>query len=332
MEVAIEGDAVIQATDAAEAGSVSDCFPTKNLARPRAIWYNESKKGGCMCMKPKRTYKDSLFRHIFNDKRRLASLYESLTGRKVAPRDIAITTLRGVFFNDIKNDISFRIGDRDIILIEHQSSWNPNMPLRMLWYVAKLYSRQLDSQEVVYRSRLIPIPAPEFYVFYNGNQDEPDYQKLHLSDAFAHAANTLELTVDCYNINYSTKNKLLDSCYELRCYSIFVQKVREGIQNGLELRTAIRQAITYCKTHDLMGDYFQKNESEVFDMVNFKWDQKRALEVAKEDGISIGTHNAMMDVALNLLKQGIPMKVITDSTKLSLNEVRKIAKDNGLAF
>ena len=70
----------------------------------------------------------------------------------------------------------------------------------------------------------------------------------------------------------------------------------------------------------------------MFDMVNFKWDQKRALEVAKEDGISIGTHNAMMDVALNLLKQGIPMKVITDSTKLSLNEVRKIAKDNGLAF
>ena len=128
------------------------------------------------------------------------------------------------------------------------------------------------------------------------------------------------------------KNKLLDSCYELRCYSIFVQKVREGIQNGLELRTAIRQAITYCQTHDLMGDYFQKNESEVFDMVNFKWNQKRALEVAKEDGISIGTHNAMMNVALNLLKQGIPMKVITDSTKLSLDEVRKIAKDNGLAF
>lgn len=71
-------------------------------------------------------------------------------------------------------------------------------------------------------------------------------------------------------------------------------------------------------------------------MVNFKWNQKRALEVAKEDGIadgiSIGTHNAMMDVALNLLKEGIPIRVITDSTKLSLEEVRKIAKDNGLAL
>ena len=93
-----------------------------------------------------------------------------------------------------------------------------------------------------------------------------------------------------------------------------------------------------------MADYFQKNESEVFDMVNFKWDQKRALEVAKEDGVAIGEargeargkllgeRNAMMKVALSLLKKGLPVGVITESTNLSLEEVRKIAKDNGLAF
>lgn len=83
-------------------------------------------------------------------------------------------------------------------------------------------------------------------------------------------------------------------------------------------------------------------------MVNFKWNQKRALEVAKEDGISIGEargeargevrgkligeRNAMMKVALSLLKKGLPVGVITNSTNLSLEEVRKIAKDNGLAF
>ncbi len=264
----------------------------------------------------------------------------ALTGRDVSPKDITITTLRGVFFNDIKNDISFRIGDRDIIIMEHQSSWNPNMPLRMLWYIAKLYSRQLDSLELIYRSSLIHIPAPEFYVFYNGSQDEPDDQKLRLSSAFSHAADSLELTVNCYNINYSTQNKLLDSCYELRCYSIFVQKVRDGIQDGLELKTAIRQAITYCKTHDILADYFQKHESEVFDMVNFKWDQKRALEVAKEDGFADGIavgeirgeRKATRKIALSLLKKGLPVGVITDSTNLSLEDVRKIAKDNGLAF
>lgn len=77
-----------------------------------------------------------------------------------------------------------------------------------------------------------------------------------------------------------------------------------------------------------MTDYFQKNESEVFDMVNFKWDQKRALEVAKEDG----KYNAMKEVTLKLLKRGIPLGIITDSTQLSPEEIRQIAKDNGLAF
>ena len=126
----------------------------------------------------------------------------------------------------------------------------------------------------------------------------------------------------------------------LRCYSIFVQKVRAG----LELKTAIRQAITYCETHDILADYFQKNESEVFDMVNFKWDQKRALEIAKEDGFADGIavgeargeargeRKATMKIALSLLKKDLPVGVITDSTNLSLEEIRKIAKDNGLAF
>ena len=81
-----------------------------------------------------------------------------------------------------------------------------------------------------------------------------------------------------------------------------------------------------------MTDYFQKNESEVFDMVNFKWDQKRALEVAKEDGEACGEHNAMKKVTLKLLKRGIPLGIITDSTQLSPEEIRQIAKDNGLAF
>ena len=84
-------------------------------------------------MKGKRNYKDSLFRNIFKDKHRLCNLYRALSGEDVSPDDITINTLRGTFFNDIKNDISFNVGNRMVVLIEHQGSWNPNMPLRMLW-------------------------------------------------------------------------------------------------------------------------------------------------------------------------------------------------------
>ena len=238
-------------------------------------------------MKAKRTFKDSLFRYMFNNKKRLADLYEALTGRAVSPREIKITTLRGVFMSDIKNDISFRIGNRFIILMEHQSTWNPNMALRMLWYIAKLYHRQVG-KGFVYHSSLVKIPAPEFYVFYNGRKEELAFQKLRLSDAFEGGSDALELVVNCCNINYSEHNKLLDRCYELRCYSIFVQKTREYDAECHDLKKAIRMAIAYCEEHDLMKEFFEENENEVLDMVNFNWDQNRAIEVAKEDGKAEG--------------------------------------------
>lgn len=242
-----------------------------------------------MPMKAKRNYRDSLFRNIFKDKKRLQSLYSALKGKEVPLSEIKINTLKGVFFNDIKNDISFRVGDRMIILMEHQSTWNPNMPLRMLEYIAKLYSRGVE-KEMPYRSVLVKIPTPEFYVFYNGTKQKPFHTTLRLSDAFSESGKKpkLELVVECYNINYEADNPLLKACEELRAYSIFVAQVQLGVKNGQPLGTAIKQAIRYCETHDLMADYFTANEQEVFDMVTFKWDDKKAVEIAKEDGIAIG--------------------------------------------
>ncbi|WP_432648372.1 hypothetical protein [Mitsuokella sp.] len=164
-----------------------------------------------------------------------------------------------------------------------------------------------------------------------------------MSDAFEHETNALELVVACYNINYSEHSTLLNQCYELRCYSIFVQKVREYYEESQNLTKAIRSAIAYCKTHDLMADYFAENEKEVFDMVNFKWDQKRALEIAEEDGFAKGhaegreegeanKKKAILGIALSLLQDGIPVKAIVKYTHLSLEEVQKLARDNGLAF
>ena len=58
-------------------------------------------------MGAQRTYKDSLFRSIFNNRERLKHLYEALSGREIEAKDISINTLRGTFFSGIKNDISF---------------------------------------------------------------------------------------------------------------------------------------------------------------------------------------------------------------------------------
>ena len=255
-------------------------------------------------MKGKRNYKDSLFRNIFKDKKRLCSLYKALSGDVISPNDIKLNTLSGTFFNDIKNDISFNIGNCTVVLIEHQGSWNPNMPLRMLWYISKLYRRHI-SADIAYRSTLVKIPAPRFYVLYNGTKEEPAYQQMKLSDSFEKDSNSLELIAEAYNINLDKGKYLLESCYELRCYSIFVAKVREYMAENNNLSQAIKAAIRYCRDNKLLEEYFREHESEVFDMVTFKWDDKRAREIAREEGLAEGLNKGLNKGLAEGLNKGL---------------------------
>ncbi len=282
-------------------------------------------------METKQTYKDSLFRAIFNDRKRLAGLYKALSGNEVSPEEISINTLSGVFMNDIKNDISFCVGNRLIILLEHQSTWNPNMPLRFFWYLGNLY-RDLVDKDVIYKGTLLKIPAPEFYVLYNGIQDIPYFQKLKLSDAFTTSSLSLELTANCYNINYAESKEILTRCHDLMAYSVFIAKIREYVKDGSSLFDAVKKSIRYCESHDLMADYFKKHESEVFDMVNFEWDPVRAKEVAYEEGDAAATKRVTNEIALSLLQNKIPIKLITESTHLSIEEVMQLAKEHQLAI
>ena len=253
-------------------------------------------------MKPKRTYKDSLFRDIFNNKKRLQDLYHALTGKHASLKDIRITTLRGTFFDDVKNDISFLVGNLFIVLLEHQSTLSPNMPVRMLWYVAKLYRQYLEAG-IPYRKTLALLPAPLFFVFYNGTEEMPEKWELRLSDAFGGDGSKLELVVTVYNINYAKNRKILENCRALECYSIFVDRVRTEARNGSTLGQAIANAVRYCRENDILADYFaQKEQEEVFDMVSFKWDPELARKVWEEEAREEGMEKGMLTSIRNLMK------------------------------
>ncbi|MDR2257514.1 MAG: hypothetical protein LBE14_00035, partial [Treponema sp.] len=84
-------------------------------------------------MNVNRTYKDSVFSLLFNDPQTLRELYSALEGVTLPP-DIPITinTLEGVLFMERVNDISFAVANKLVVVLEHQSTVNPNMPLRCL--------------------------------------------------------------------------------------------------------------------------------------------------------------------------------------------------------
>ncbi|HJA92115.1 MAG TPA: hypothetical protein H9717_03200, partial [Candidatus Eisenbergiella merdipullorum] len=130
-----------------------------------------------------RKHKDSVFRMLYSRKEELLPLYNALNGTDYQdPGQLEVTTLENAIYMNMKNDVSFLL-DAELMLYEHQSTWNPNMPLRDLFYISRLLEKYV-SGESLYASTLIKLPAPHFVVFYNGSQDAPEDLTLRLSDAF----------------------------------------------------------------------------------------------------------------------------------------------------
>ena len=153
----------------------------------------------------KRSYKDSLFRDIFHNEERLAEIYAGLFDESVEAGDIQLAALDWTFFTGIRNDVSFLVRQQHIVLLEHQSTLNANMPLRMLDYIAQLYRQYIDA-DAIYRERLIALPAPRFHVLYNGEAEMPDFWEMRLSDAFGKQKGDLEAVIHVWNINNTAEH------------------------------------------------------------------------------------------------------------------------------
>ena len=155
--------------------------------------------------KPKRAYKDSLFCSMFSNPKDLAALRELISGLPTSPNDITINTLKHALFSQVRNDISFLVGQKFMVLTEEQSSLNQNIPLRMLMYVTLLYRTMLKRRDF-FKEQCVPLPMPEFYELYCGTKAQPLESKVRLSNAFPKdipLEPSLELVVTRFNIGYN---------------------------------------------------------------------------------------------------------------------------------
>ena len=274
-----------------------------------------------------RKYKNSVFKALFHDEAAAIELYNALTGSRFTIDDgFCFTTLDDALFMERLNDISFTIGGKLIVLIEHQSTINENMPLRALIYIARLYEKIIDNS-AIYRENLFTIPTPEFYVLYNGAKDYPDEATLKLSDAFRRADipgverlpfPALELAVRVLNVNRGHNEKILEKCEVLRGYAVFIGQVREYQQAGQALEDAINAAIDYCVASGILVEYLKNNGSEVRNMLFTEFNLEDAKQVWREEAFEEGIEVGKLEDARAMFMEGFDLETISRVTKLPM--------------
>lgn len=240
-----------------------------------------------------REVKDSAFTTFFGEPENASKLYAALGEVDVSPEDITYVTLEGVLFIARKNDLAFTVKNRVLVISEHQSTINENMPLRDLLYLGRTLEKLLDEKKL-YRRKMLPIPTPEFYVFYNGDAPCPTEKILRLSDAYLDKTEhpMLELTVKVININLSSGHRLLKECRPMYEYSCFIQQIKNYLVDGWSRDEAIAQAVQDCLDEGIMMEFMREHGSEAVNMLYTQWNWDDAMEVereeAYEDGVEAG--------------------------------------------
>ena len=288
-------------------------------------------------------YKDSLFRSIFGNGKAALTLYNALHGTDYREQDtdIVINTLDGVLLNMQKNDLSFLVNGRLVVLVEHQSTINKNMPFRFLYPVQRLFEGRFPDKKAPYRKPLIKLPRPQFIVLYNGTEDYPDQKTLRLSDAFEEVEGfeetLLELVVTVYNINDGRNAWMADRCEELRCYAYFVDRAR--YHEALERKknpTLDKKAITNiamikamqdCKDKGLLMDFWNNLSPEEVNMMGFVWDENIAIEVEREECYEEGQETERERIARNALAEGASVEFVQKITGLDLEAIKRLQED-----
>jgi predicted transposase/invertase (TIGR01784 family) len=260
-------------------------------------------------------FKNSVFTFLFSEPELLRELYCAL--EKVDLPDVVpvnINTLEDVLFMERMNDISFEIGGKLVVLIEHQSTINPNMALRLLMYISRVYEKIVKDKKI-YSAQKISIPRPEFFVLYNGTAPYPDEKIIKLSDMFESPESlklpgkenlSLDLAVKVFNINEGKNKEIAERCQTLAEYSAFIAKARDYEGQGASREEALKKAVYYCRNHDILKEFLEQHAKEIMNMLITEWNWDDAKEVWQEEA----REERDKEIVRNALAEGVSLEVI----------------------
>jgi predicted transposase/invertase (TIGR01784 family) len=220
------------------------------------------------------------------------------------------------------NDISFLIDGKIVVLIEHQSTINENMPIRMLEYIVRVYEKIYKNTDL-YSRKMFNIAAPEFIVLYNGKEEFPDEKTYRLSDMTKEFRGNkpinLELVVQVYNINNGRNPEFAKKSETLNGYEIFIAEIREN-EKTMTREEAMKKAIKDCIKRNVLKSFLETNAKEVINMLLKEWNLEEALKVERRDG----RREEQEQIARNMLNKGMDVNIISELTGLLVDNILRL--------
>lgn len=270
-------------------------------------------------------YKDTLFKFFFSEEPQIIELCNAVAETNYQ-KDTKIEFCKNHPITAGINDLAFVANDELIMVCEHQSTKNPNMPLRMLFYISDVLRNYTVDKGSIYGKELIKLPTPRLIVLYNGKESWKS-GTLNLFDAYLDKTTEADLQVRAklVNIKYENKAPELSRSEFLNGYSYLIQEI-ERYRESTTQDMAIKMAVNSCINQGILAEFLRKNMKGIVDMYNAEMDRELYEKNLKTEGKAEGIAEGIAMVAVRMMKNGKPLREIIECTALTEKQVRDLAK------
>jgi hypothetical protein len=272
-------------------------------------------------VKAKRTAKNSVFLDLFQDKKYLLQLYQTLhpEDTEATEESLDIVTIENILTDNLYNDLGVTVhGDKLLLLFEAQASWTKNILVRVLMYLAQSYHEYCNrTSQSLYKSPKVKIPKPELYVIYSGERgNKPD--TISLSEEFFDGADSaIEVKV---KVIYETDGDDIINQYIIFCKVFDDQRKKYGLT-----QQAVEETIRICKDRNILRNYLEGKEKEVVTIMMSLFDEEQIMKVYIQDM----QKETEKETARRMISKGrMTLEEIAEYVpNLSMDELREIEAD-----
>ena len=249
---------------------------------------------------------DVSFNQLFKDPEYLRRFYREFSQRDVSPDRIEVVTLkeRESYKTKISNDLGFYVRHEDdedelIVLVEAQSTWNPNMPYRFLEYIMATWGNYVtDHKFSKYRAPQFYLPPSRCCLIYTGDEKEKPDGIMNFTRMY-HPKITLIPEYVHFDIRVISAKEKSTIAGQYIGYSRLAAGLRTKCKDSVECVETLRKECLK-EGYDVMAQFIDKNATKMVDAMEMlinsreifhdyvQGERQDAAEQGRKEGEKIG--------------------------------------------